>query len=194
MAKTYTTNYSKPELDGHKVLYKGRRYWVFEVSADHPFEGEEEYYDLVFWDGFYGAVITGGATGDDGVIRGFIQYGQGGIDVQGMTVREFVDDCVATCEWIQREVDRGIREESKPLYNGRRIKILRGHTLTPPRAGLHIFDKQIGALVGTAKAKEGIAWEGTIFDGMIDVPVTGDNLADFVKHAIKAINKALSEK
>jgi hypothetical protein len=31
--------FARPHLDGHRVLYKGKRYWVIEVDADHPFEG-----------------------------------------------------------------------------------------------------------------------------------------------------------
>ena len=30
--------YISPELAGHNVLYKGKRYWVIEVDAEHPFE------------------------------------------------------------------------------------------------------------------------------------------------------------
>ena len=30
--------YTPPELCGHNVPYKGKRYWVIEVDAEHPFE------------------------------------------------------------------------------------------------------------------------------------------------------------
>ena len=30
--------YTPPELDGHNVPYKGKRYWVIEVDSEHPFE------------------------------------------------------------------------------------------------------------------------------------------------------------
>ena len=30
--------YTSPEIAGHNVPYKGKRYWVIEVDADHPFE------------------------------------------------------------------------------------------------------------------------------------------------------------
>ena len=154
------------------MLYRGRRYWVFEVSSDKPFEGQEDFYDIVFWDGLYGAVITGGSTGIDGVIRGSVQYGQGGIDVSGKTVKEFVDDCVNTCAWINKEVSKGIRMEQKPFYNGRFIKILRGHTLTPPRAGLHVYKKDTNSLIGTVNSRDGIAWDGNISVGKIEIPIT----------------------
>jgi hypothetical protein len=28
----------RPKLNGHKVAYRGRRYWVIEIDDDHPFE------------------------------------------------------------------------------------------------------------------------------------------------------------
>ena len=31
-------SYTSPELAGHNVPYKGKRYWVIEVDANHPFE------------------------------------------------------------------------------------------------------------------------------------------------------------
>jgi hypothetical protein len=30
--------YTAPELNGHSVPYKGKRYWVIEVDSEHPFE------------------------------------------------------------------------------------------------------------------------------------------------------------
>ena len=31
--------YTPPQLSGHKVAYKGKRYWVIEIDEAHPFEG-----------------------------------------------------------------------------------------------------------------------------------------------------------
>ena len=30
--------YTSPEIAGHNVPYKDKRYWVIEVDAEHPFE------------------------------------------------------------------------------------------------------------------------------------------------------------
>jgi hypothetical protein len=30
-------HYTPPELDSHKVAYHGRRFWIIEVDAEHPF-------------------------------------------------------------------------------------------------------------------------------------------------------------
>lgn len=49
--------YAAPRLDGHKILYKSRRYWIFEIDEDHPYtehpyEGFEKYYEVVVYDKF----------------------------------------------------------------------------------------------------------------------------------------------
>jgi hypothetical protein len=31
-------DYKPPQLSGHNVAYKGKRYWVIEIDNDHPFE------------------------------------------------------------------------------------------------------------------------------------------------------------
>lgn len=194
MAKTYIRNYFKPDLNGHKVLYKGRRFWAFEIDADRPFEiFDKSSGDLVVWDGFIGAALTEGKIGQDGIIRGAIDYGQGGVEVEGKDLAEFISEVKRVCSWIQREDDRAIRKDMAPFYNGRRIQILRGSNLEPARAGLHIYDKKIEALVGTASTPDGIAWEGAIVNGPFDEQVKGANLKEFVKDVIKTIDQALSE-
>lgn len=30
--------FNPPELSGHSVAFKGRRYWIIEVDVDHPFD------------------------------------------------------------------------------------------------------------------------------------------------------------
>jgi hypothetical protein len=46
--------YTPPELNGHKVAYRGRRFWIVEVDEDHPFDwvaaesGQYAIYDALF--------------------------------------------------------------------------------------------------------------------------------------------------
>jgi hypothetical protein len=35
---TKSQRYQPPELNGHKVAYKGMRFWVIEIEEDRPFE------------------------------------------------------------------------------------------------------------------------------------------------------------
>src|SRR3954449_4727747 len=32
------SRYKPPELTGHKVAFKGRRWWIIEVDEEHPFD------------------------------------------------------------------------------------------------------------------------------------------------------------
>jgi len=97
------TGYTKPALTDHKVLYKGKRYWVFEVDKDHPFEGyETDCGYLVFDKSFGGCVIAWCERADDGSFKGYIQYGQGSIDVEGRTPKELVQSVVHWFNWIER--------------------------------------------------------------------------------------------
>ena len=42
--------YIPPTLSGHKVLYKSRRFWIFEIDKEHPYESFEESYALIVYD------------------------------------------------------------------------------------------------------------------------------------------------
>ena len=95
--------YIRPKLAGHKVLYKGLRYWLFEISPSLPFKGYEDYYNIVLYDCLYDGVITGGRIDDDGVIRGDVQFGQGNIDVSAQTLTEFIGNSIAASDWAHKE-------------------------------------------------------------------------------------------
>lgn len=95
--------YIRPKLTGHKVLYKGLRYWVFEVSPAFPFESYEDYYNIVLYDCLHDGVITGGKIGEDGVIHGDVQFGQGKIDVSGKTLIEFIQNSTASSDWVHAQ-------------------------------------------------------------------------------------------
>ena len=46
-----------PKLSEHKVLHKDRRFMVFEVSQEFPFEGYEKDYSFLVFDKLYGNVV-----------------------------------------------------------------------------------------------------------------------------------------
>lgn len=46
-----------PKLSGHKVLHKDRRFMVFEVSKEFPFEGYEKDCSILVFDKLYGNVV-----------------------------------------------------------------------------------------------------------------------------------------
>lgn len=49
--------YKQPVLDGHSILYDGKRYLIFSVSEKTPFEGYENYSQVIIYDRLHGYVL-----------------------------------------------------------------------------------------------------------------------------------------
>ncbi len=91
--------YSFPTLNGHKVLYKGRRYLAFSVSKSYPFEDFESMASFVIWDGKYGAVFAMGKINLDGSYVGELGASHVSIDIaKKRSLREFLDEAIKTQE------------------------------------------------------------------------------------------------
>ena len=97
-----TMRYSKPTLNGHKVHYKGRRFWVFEVSQEFPFLGAEKIDKIVVFDGLYSVDICWCHLNKKGEYEGVIPYGQHQLDVSGKTVKDFIANVAMTIKWCER--------------------------------------------------------------------------------------------
>jgi len=94
--------YQKPNLNGHKVLYGGRRYWVIEVSKDCPYRGYEDIATLVIYDGLYDIDVGWGCINEEGIFVGGVPYGQHLLEVKEDTVRDFVRSISKEAEWAVR--------------------------------------------------------------------------------------------
>lgn len=97
-----TINYTRPKLNGHPILYKGRRFWAFEVSDQFPYNREEEFSDVVVYDCLNEVVMISGKRGKDGSLTGYVPVGQDGIEVTGKDVKDFVDNAWATWKWCEK--------------------------------------------------------------------------------------------
>ena len=91
--------YTQPDINDHKVLYKGRRYWVFEVSEIHPYRGYEDIASFVFYDGLLDIDIGWGHINEKGEIEGTIPYGQHSLDVKEWSIRDFVRNMAKEAAW-----------------------------------------------------------------------------------------------
>jgi len=68
-----TNRYIPPVLNGHKILYKGKRYLVFEVSSEYPYEGYEEFCEFVIFDksdAIYNGIVASCSRQSDGTFSG----------------------------------------------------------------------------------------------------------------------------
>ena len=97
-----TLRYFKPALNGHKILYKGRRFWVFEVSKKFPFFGSEELDKIVVFDGVYNRDICWCHINEKGEFEGLVPHGQHTLSVFGETIKELVNDVSRTVRWCER--------------------------------------------------------------------------------------------
>lgn len=82
------SRYKHPKLDGHNVLYNGKRYIAFELDKGHPFEGFEEWCDAVVYDKameFVGSTCT---KNPDGSYKCSYPYGPHDLDTSGINMRE----------------------------------------------------------------------------------------------------------
>ena len=91
--------YIQPDIDGHKVLYKGRRYWVFEVSKTHPYRGYENIASFVFYDGLLDIDMGWGHINEKGQLEGSIPYGQHSLDVREASIRELLRSMAKEAAW-----------------------------------------------------------------------------------------------
>lgn len=96
------SRYIKPDLSGHKVLYKGKRYWAFEISNDYPYENYEKDCSIIIFDKLYGGVAAWVNKLPDSTYKGDMPYSQQSIDISGNTVREMVDKVIHWTNWIER--------------------------------------------------------------------------------------------
>jgi hypothetical protein len=96
------SKYTPPKLNGHKILYKGKRYWVFEIDKDHPFENMEDVCSIIVYDKFCDGIASYCNYRDDGTIIGDIPYSQQSIDIEGKDGREIAGLVDSWTTWIER--------------------------------------------------------------------------------------------
>jgi hypothetical protein len=94
--------YTKPVLHGHKVLYKGKRYWAFEISNQYPYETYEDSCSIIVFDKLYGGIAAWVTQLSNNSYRGDMPYSQQCIDISGNTVKEIVNEVIYWTNWIDR--------------------------------------------------------------------------------------------
>lgn len=87
------SKYIYPDLNGHKILYKGKRFWVFEISTEYPFEGMEKHCHVIVYDKEYGCDIAGAQKNADGY-SGSLIGPQESVEVSGRSPVELLDSVI----------------------------------------------------------------------------------------------------
>ena len=87
------SKYIYPDLNGHKVLYKGKRFWVFEISAEFPFNGMEKFCQVIVYDKEYGCEIASAENSTNGYFGSLIGP-QESVEVSGGSPVELLDSVI----------------------------------------------------------------------------------------------------
>jgi len=118
--KTPKSKYIYPDLNGHKVLYKGKRFWVFEINSDFPFEGYEEHCSVIVYDKEDGCEIAGAQKNTKGYIGSLIgpQYD---VEVSGETPIELLDSVINAFRNYEKHFS-GYISPSTPRVRKRAVK------------------------------------------------------------------------
>lgn len=85
--------YTYPDLKGHKVLYKGKRFWVFEISSQFSFNGMEEFCKVIVYDKEFGCEIAGADNSANGY-AGTLIGPQECVEVSGSSPVELVESVI----------------------------------------------------------------------------------------------------
>jgi hypothetical protein len=96
------SKYTEPELTNHKILYKGKRYWVFEISKENPYENMENVCSIIVFDKLCGGIAGYCNYKEDGTIVGDIPYSQQSIDIEGKDGKEISGLVDYWTKWIER--------------------------------------------------------------------------------------------
>jgi hypothetical protein len=103
MSCKHNSAYTLPKLTSHKVPYKGRRYWVFEVNKEHPYDTYEDCCDTIVYDKFFGIEVAFANKQKDGSYKADIPYGQQSIDITAVDPKDLVDTVIYWERWMKRE-------------------------------------------------------------------------------------------
>ena len=117
-----SNKYTLPKLNGHKVVYKGRRFWIFEIDEKHPFQGYEGIQDrLIVYDKVYGSPVASvGKTsrGFEGALIGTMDR----VEVGGASTQDLLVNTVNTMRFYEKSFAGFISPETARPYRIRKTK------------------------------------------------------------------------
>ena len=90
------------EIRSYKALYKVRRYWVFENDFQRPYNGfdDEKGAQYLVYDAAIDALIAYGGMAENGLIRGWVLWGQG-VDFDATDAAEMVSQTLGIATWYR---------------------------------------------------------------------------------------------
>lgn len=101
------SNYTYPEIKDHKVVYKGKRFWIFEISAEFPYEGKQDFFDVIVYDKSYGIDIAGVRKTSDGYVGELIGP-MDHVDVSGKLPIDLLESVINAMRMYERHFSGSI--------------------------------------------------------------------------------------
>ena len=84
--------YLKPQLNGHRIIYKTHKFCLFEINEQHPYQGYEEKYQLLLFDGSLGDIVSSVKVLEDGTFLGHIDHAHIHFPFKAKTPQELVQN------------------------------------------------------------------------------------------------------
>jgi hypothetical protein len=113
-------NYFYPEITGNKILYKGKRFWIFEISSEFPFQGYEEFSEIIVFDKHAGSEMAAAKKTADGY-EGSLIGPQESVGVSGNSPTELLESVINAFRNYERHFV-GFISPSTPRFRKRIVK------------------------------------------------------------------------
>lgn len=101
------SNYFYPKISEDKILYKGKRFWIFEISLEFPYQGYEKYCEVIVYDKKNGAEMAGAKKGANGYIGSLIGT-MDSISVSGKSPIELLESVINKWRSYEKHVSGSI--------------------------------------------------------------------------------------
>ena len=117
-----SNHYKSPALDGHKILYKGKRFWIFEISMKYPFQGYEGVEDrVIIYDKVYGApvaCVVKNKVGFDGKLTDTMDT----VEVGGKSLQDLLANTIDKMRFYEKQVAGFISPRTARPYRSQKAR------------------------------------------------------------------------
>ena len=114
------SRYTPPELSGHKILFKGKRFWIFEISKEYPFEDFEVSCEIVLFDKVAAAPIAFARRALDG-FEVALSFTMDHVEVNGATPQELLANAIEMTRRYERHFSGRISASTPRVYRRKKV-------------------------------------------------------------------------
>jgi hypothetical protein len=113
--------YRPPDLNRHEVHYKGKRFWIFEISEECPFQGYEgPYAQIIVYDKTYGIAVACAKKLDRG-FSGVLTCTIDRVEVKGSSLQSLLINSIKLMRFYEKHASGHISPRTSRPYLSRKI-------------------------------------------------------------------------